>query len=238
MRAELRHDSQRKAGARVDIIEIRREEAHGLRDHPCADGEIGSVEPVQQRIGRNRQQGRQDDAQADREKRIDAELQRQNIKGISAGADEGLRADRDEPGISREQIPHLRDREVAAEFDDPPHRSGIGPPRHRDDQDDRQHAERKRDAARRCLTFDAHRREWDGLCASDVEDSVRHGPQAPLNRPRGLVASTARKTTWPASTPQPGSIRKPTACATPRTVEPRKAPQIEPRPPMITASKA
>src|SRR5438552_1759249 len=57
-------------------------------------------------------------------------------------------------------------------------------------------------------------------------------------RPCGRSASTARKTRWPASTPPLGSIRAPTACATPRMMPPTSVPQREPTPPMMTASKA
>src|SRR5439155_16228724 len=57
-------------------------------------------------------------------------------------------------------------------------------------------------------------------------------------KPCGRSASTARNTRWPASTPPLGSIRAPTACATPRMMPPTSVPQSEPTPPMMTASKA
>src|SRR4029450_2129028 len=57
-------------------------------------------------------------------------------------------------------------------------------------------------------------------------------------RPEGRSSSTARKTRWPVMAPQPGEIRGRAACSMPNITPPASVPQREPRPPMITASKA
>ena len=70
--------------------------------------------------------------------------------------------------------------------------------------------------------------------------SRRRGGSSRRSSGRGPAAgwrAPARKTRWPASSCQPGSICAPIACATPRMMPPASVPQRLPRPPMITASK-
>ena len=52
---------------------------------------------------------------------------------VGGDADEGLLADRDQAGIAGEQVPHLRHRDIAAQFDHVADQALAGPPGHRGD---------------------------------------------------------------------------------------------------------
>src|SRR4029453_18714633 len=132
---------------------------------------------------------------------------------------------RDHAAIAGEEIPHLSEDEQAYRLDHQPERAGIRPPRQRGEE-----------AGERGAAPEAGAAVTDGVRGG----GTRHGDQSRVRgkRPSGRVRSTARQARWPTRIPQPGSKRKPTACATPRMTPPPKVPQNEPMPPMITASKA
>ncbi|QTK80540.1 hypothetical protein AT6N2_C3024 [Agrobacterium tumefaciens] len=132
MQGILAHDAKRHARACVDIVDVQHDELYRFRHHPGADGEIRTVETVQQRIGRKRQKTRDENADPDRQKRIDAEIRSQHEHRIARHADKGLLTDGDKPRISGKQVPHLGNGQVDGKLHHPAHMTGLPPPGHRD----------------------------------------------------------------------------------------------------------
>src|SRR5205807_9875263 len=157
----------------------------------------------------------------------------QHQHGVSPDTDVGLLADRDQPAVACEQIPHARqhqqdegvDQEIGhVRVDD------VGKRREQDDHDRRADQPPQR--------WSARSRDPNGGGPGSGRNRGHHVASRARINPWGRSASTARNTRWPASTPPLGSIWAPTACATPRMTPPARVPQREPTPPMMTASKA
>ena len=142
---------------------------------------------------------------------------------VGAEADERLLADRDQPAVAGQRVPHPGQddqHEQLAEL--------------RRDRSGEQYGTRARAAT---SDHDGRRRPTDARdrassrgrpcsCPSR-EDRRRAGSRARSGTPGGRRGST-----------HCGSICAPTVCATPSTMPPTSVPHSEPRPPMTTASKA
>src|SRR5262249_44639312 len=134
----------------------------------------------------------------------------------------GLLADRDEPGVAREQIPQARERDIGVDFGEEPQVVASAPCRRRREQ---HNGNGERDGA-------------DPARAGRLLHLEGGGQPPPLGpRPSGRTARIRRKARCPARSCQPGLICAPIACDTPRMMPPTSVPHMLPRPPMMTASK-
>ena len=137
------------------------------------------------------------------------------------------------PRVTRQQVPHLRDRDVAAQLDDVADASLACPPRHGRDGDQNANSEHHGDHARRGLAVDADRDR-----GAEMGDGVAHGvipfPEGPAGGQRERSGTPDGRQGFRS----PGLMRKPIDWLMPSTMAPMKAPQMEPMPPMMTASKA
>src|SRR5262249_7214172 len=140
----------------------------------------------------------------------------------AAEPDIALLADRDEPGVAREQIPEARERDISVDFGEKPQVVASAPGRRRREQ----HG------------GDGERGGADAARAGRMLDLEGRGHPCTFgNRPSGRTARMMRNARCPAQSCQPGLICAAIACDTPRMMPPTSVPHMLPRPPMMTASK-
>src|SRR6266446_3733227 len=199
------------------------EQAIHLGHGPGADGEVAASEPEHQRRGRNRERGRHETCEEDGGERVHAQVVGQHDQRVPAETDVGLLADRDEPGVAGQEVPHLRENQQRDELDEHSHQAPGTPERKRGEHKQHDGAGHGPDPARPGPTL-------------DDEGRLRHW--VPLKRPVGRTNSTARNTRCPVRMPQPGENLAPIVWATPRIMPPARVPHSDPSPPMMTASKA
>ena len=85
--------------------DLRRRQTKHLRHDPGADGEIGAAQPEQQRRDRHGKSAAPRPISGNALERRHAGLRGQREQSIAAEPDIGLLADRDEPGVAREEVP-------------------------------------------------------------------------------------------------------------------------------------
>src|SRR5581483_5557506 len=226
-------DALAAAGVDVDIGAVDRQQMEHLGDHPGADREVPAAQPEREERRRQRDRGGDEAGERDRRERMDAAVVAEQVEAVGADPDERLLADRDEAGVAGEEVPHLGERKQREELDEVPRLPLARPPGHR-----HEHAEAGGDDdgaadAEPRAPDDAH-----GGLRLGLRRRLGHEASARANSPRGRSSSTARKNRWPPRTPQPGEICALTVWAIPSATPPTSVPQSEPRPPMITASKA
>src|SRR5262249_5560765 len=129
---------------------------------------------------------------------------------------------RDEPGVSGEQIPQARERDIRVDLGEKPQIVASAPGWRRREQYQGSGERGRADPARAGRALD--REGW------------RH-PRPLRNQPSARHARTSRTARCPAKSCQPGLICAPIACDTPRMMPPASVPHMLPRPPMMTASK-
>ena len=130
---DLPHDGgrQRQAGTRAQHRDQARGEREDLGHHPGADREIGAAQPKHRERNRDRHQPRERSGEQQRHVHVHVQGAGQIEERVGAEPDVGLLADRDEAGITRQQIPELRQREVVGHLADQPHLTRLAPPRQR-----------------------------------------------------------------------------------------------------------
>src|SRR4029079_2298925 len=163
---------------------------------------------------------------------------------VPAEPDERLLADRHQPGVARQEVPHARHGHQHEHVDEEVRRPGqheVG--QVAEDDHDHQRAQggpkrgppgpgylgRLRPAARRGV----HRRLPGRGPARGGHAVLRRAV-----RPCGLTTRMSRNTSLPARTWLDGPIWAPICWTTPSNIPPTSVPHGEPRPPMTTASKA
>src|SRR4029077_10710648 len=125
--------------------------------------------------------------------------------------------DRDEPGVSGQQVPHLGEPEQCDELDEDPHPARVAPAGAADQHDD---SERRAD--------ETHPARAGGALDPETARGLRRAQailRAFAKSPWGRKSRTARKTRWPVRMPHPGDSFAPTVWATPSTAPPTRVPQ-------------
>jgi hypothetical protein len=96
---------QAGAGTAAERRDLRSGEAKDFGDDPGADREIMAAQAEYQKRHRDRHAGGEETGERDRPQRRNAEQDRKREQRIGAESDIGLLPDRDQPGITGEQIP-------------------------------------------------------------------------------------------------------------------------------------